>query len=144
MSELDYYEILRDLHRRRKVWEAIAELYQDPGWMDAVVRDCRESGYSWDELDRIARYEVAPAIWSSLEYYMGVGEPFFGSDWLAGRAVKTVGRPYHALMVRLLGRRMMRPLEQSWREVERRFKSGDGGGADSGVAELSGETRATD
>ena len=59
MSEQDYYEILRDLPRRRKVWGDIAELYSDPEWMGAVVRVCRESGYSWDELNHIARYEVA-------------------------------------------------------------------------------------
>ncbi len=29
-------------------------------------------------------------------------------------------------MVKLLGRCMMRPLEDNWREVERRFKSGEG------------------
>jgi hypothetical protein len=127
MSERDYYEILRDLSRRREVWDVIAELYQDPEWMDAVVRVCRESGYSWEILDLIARYEVAPTIWSSLEYYMGASEPFFSSDWLAARIVKKVGRPHHALMVKLLGRRMMRPMEESWREVERRFKSADGG-----------------
>ncbi len=125
MSEQDYFEMLRDLPRRRKVWDVIAELYQDPEWMDAVVRVCRESGYSWEELDRIAHFEVAPTIWSSLEYYMGAGEPFFSPDWLAARVVKKVGRPHHALMVKLLGHRMMRPLEESWREVERRFKSGD-------------------
>ncbi len=40
-------------------------------------------------------------------------------------------------MVKLLGRRMMRPLEEPWREVERRFKSGDGadGGAEAAEAE---------
>jgi len=130
MSERDYYEILRDLPRRRKVWDDIAELYQDPKWQDAVVRACRESGYSWEELDHIAHYEVAPTIWSSLEYYLGAGEPFFSSDWLAAHIVKKVGRSHHALMVKLLGRRMMRPMDQSWREVERRFKSGDGGRAD--------------
>ncbi len=124
MSERDYQEILRDLPRRRKVWDVIAELYQDPEWMDAVVRVCRESGYGWEELDRIARFEVAPTIWSSLEYYLGAGEPFFSSDWLAARIVKKVGRPHHALTVKLLGRRMMRPLEEPWREVERRFMSG--------------------
>ena len=127
MSEEDYQRILRDLPRRRKVWEVIAELYQDPEWMDAVVRVCRESGYGWEELNRIARFEVAPTIWSSLEYYLGAGEPFFSSDWLAARIVKKVGRPHHALTVRLLGRRMMRPLEIPWREVGRRFKSGEGG-----------------
>ncbi len=126
MSERDYQEILRDLPRRRKVWDVIAELYKDPEWMDAVVRVCRESGYSGEELDRIARYEVAPTIWSSLEYYLGAGEPFFNSDWLAARIVKKVGRPYHALTVKLLGRRMIRPLEEPWREVERRFKNGEG------------------
>ena len=127
MSERDCYEILHDLPRRRVVWDVIAELYQDPEWMNAVVRTCRESGYTWEKLDHIARYEVTPTLWSSLEYYMGVGEPFFSSDWLAARIVKKVGRPHHALMVKLLGRRMMRPLEEPWREVERRFKSGDDG-----------------
>ena len=127
MSERDYYDILRDLPRRQKVWDVIAELYRDSEWMDAVVRVCRESGYSWEELDRIARYEVAPTIWSSLEYYMGAGEPFFSSDWITARIVKKVGRPHHALMVKLLGRRMMRSLEKPWREVERRFKNGDDG-----------------
>ncbi len=139
MSERDYYEILRDLPRRQKVWDVIAELYRDSEWMDAVVRVCRESGYSWEELDRIARYEVAPTIWSSLEYYMGAGEPFFSSDWITARIVKKVGRPHHALMVKLLGRRMMRPLEKNWREVERRFKSGEVG-ADGGAAQSADET----
>ena len=129
MSEQDYYEILRDLPRRRKVWDDIAELYSDPEWMDAVVRVCRESGYSWEELDRIARYEVAPSIWFNWQYLFVacsfVYEPFFSPDWLAARIVKKVGRPHHALMVKLLGRRMMRPLEEPWREVERRFKSGE-------------------
>ena len=132
MRERDYYEILRDLPRRQKVWDVIAELYRDSEWMDAVVRVCRESGYSWEELDRIARYEVAPTIWSSLEYYMGAGEPFFSSDWITARIVKKVGRPHHALMVKLLGRRMMRSLEKPWREVERRFKSGEGGAQPAG------------
>ncbi len=129
MSERDYYEIFRDLPRRQKVWDVIAELYQDSEWKNAVARVCRESGYSWEELDRIARYEVTPTIWSSLEYYMGAGEPFFSADWITSRIVKKVGRSHHSLMVKLLGRRMMRPLEESWQEVERRFKSGEDGAA---------------
>ena len=68
MSEEDYQEILRDLPRRRKVWEVIAEFYLDPGWMDAVVRVSRESGYSWEELDHIARYEVAPSLYFKWDY----------------------------------------------------------------------------
>ena len=62
VSERDYYEILRDLPRRQKVWDVIAELYRDSKWTDAVIRVCWESGYSWDELDRIAHYEVAPTL----------------------------------------------------------------------------------
>ena len=130
MSEQDYYEILRDLPRRREVWDVIAELHQDPEWLDATVRICRESGYSWVELDRIARYEVAPSVWFNWEYLFvacsGVYEPFFSPDWLTARIVKKVGRSHHGLMVKLLGRRMMRPLEESWREFERRFKNGEG------------------
>ncbi len=130
MSEHDYYEILRDMPRRRKVWDDIAELYKDPEWIDAVVRVCGESGYSWDQLDHIARYEVAHSVWFNWEYLFVacsfVYEPFFSSDWLTARLVKKVGRPHHALMVKLLGRRMMRPLEEPWREVERRFKAGEG------------------
>ncbi len=130
MSEEDYQRILRDLPRRREVWVVIAEFYLDPGWMDAVVRVSRESGYSWEELDRIARYEVAPSLYFTWDYlfveisYMY--DPFINPDGLAAYIVKKIRRPHHALMVKLLGRRMMLPLEEPWREVERRFKSGDG------------------
>jgi hypothetical protein len=69
---------------------------------------------------------------------MGAGEPFFSSDWITARIVKKVGRPHHALMVKLLGRRMMRHLEESWREVERRFMGGEGG-ADGDTDESEGD-----
>ena len=128
MSEEDYQKILRDLPRRRKVWEVIAEFYLDPGWMDAVVRVSRESGYSWEELDHIARYEVAPSLYFKWDYLFAeisyMYDPFINPDCLAAYIVKKIRRPHHALMVKLLGRRMMRPFEENWREVERRFKSG--------------------
>ncbi len=131
MSERDCYEILRDLPRRREVWEVIADFQTWPEEIDVVVRACRKSGYSWAELDHIARYEVTPALWFNWEYFSAgcwpLFEPFHDSDWLAARIVKKVGRPHHALVVKLLGRRMMRPIEEIWREVERRFKSGEGG-----------------
>ncbi len=130
MSEEDYQKILRDLPRRRKVWEVIAEFYLDPGWMDAVVRVSRESGYSWEELDHIARYEVAPSLYFKWDYLFveisHMYDPFINPDGLAAYIVKKIRRPYHALMVKLLGHRMMRPMEVKWREVERRFKSGEG------------------
>ena len=147
MSERDYYEILRDLPRRREVWEVIADLETFPDWIDSVVRVCRESGYSWAELDHIARYEVVPALWFNWEYFSAghwpLFEPFHDSDWLAARIVKKVGRPHHALTVKLLGRRMMRPLEEPWREVERRFKSGEGG-ADGSAEEPAGDSHSGD
>ncbi len=48
-------------------------------------------------------------------------------DWLAERILKRVRRRRHAFTVRLLGRRMMSTTEEPWREVERRFKSGETG-----------------
>lgn len=130
MSERDYYEILRDLPRRRKVWEAISDLSFKRLWLDSVVRVCRESGYSWAELDHIARYEVAPALWFNWEYfsagYWPLFEPFVDPDWLAARIIRRVGRPHHAFMVKLLGRYMMSGFIEHWREVERRFKSDEG------------------
>ena len=63
MSEKDYCEILRDLPRRREVWEVIADFQTFPEEIEVVVRVCRKSGYSWAELDHIARYEVTPALW---------------------------------------------------------------------------------
>lgn len=131
MSERDYYEILRDLPRRRKVWDVIADLEIYPDWIDSVVRVCQESGYSWAELDHIARYEVVPALWFNWEYFSAghwpLFEPFHDSDWLAARIIRRVGRTRHALTVQLLGRFMMSSFEEPWREVERRFKSGEGG-----------------
>ena len=47
MSERDYYEIFRDLPRRQKVWDVIAELYRDSEWMDAVVRVTRTIIGNW-------------------------------------------------------------------------------------------------
>ena len=138
MSESDYHAILRDMPRRRKVWEAISDLDYSPPDISYVVRACRESGYSWKELDRIARYEVAPAIWFSWDYFFpkdGVSfHMFVDVDWLNGRILKLVRGRRHALRVKLMGRLMMSRMEESWREVEQRFKSGDsgadGGGAD--------------
>ena len=49
------------------------------------------------------------------------------SDWFTKKTLTRVRRRHHGLMVRLLGRRMMRPIENNWREIERRFKSGDDG-----------------
>ena len=130
MSEEDYREILRDLPRRRKVWEVIAEFYLDPGWMDAVVRVSRESGYSWEELDHIARYEVTPSLYFKWDYLFAEisyrDDPFINPDGLAAYIVKKIGRRHPGFLVKLLGRRMMRPMEEKWREVERRFKAGEG------------------
>ncbi len=130
MSEEHYQEILQDLPRRQKVWQAISDLEYSPSDMDHVVRTCRESGYSWEELDRIARYEVTPATWFNWEYFCSgcwpLFEPFYNMDWLSERILKRVRRRRHALTVRLLGRRMMSTKEESWREVERRFKAGEG------------------
>lgn len=131
MSESDYQAIRRELPRRSKVWEAISDLDYSPPDISNVVRACRESGYSWKELDRIARYEVAPAIWFSWDYFFpkdGVSfDMFVDVDWLNERILKLVRRRRHALRIKLLGRLMMSRMEESWREVERRFKSGDDG-----------------
>ncbi len=138
MSEQDYQEILQDLPRRRRVWDAISDLGYDPSWMDYVVRTCRESGYSWEELDHIARYEVAPATWFSWDYLFpkaGVSfDMFVDEEWLVERILKLVRRRHHALWVKLLGRYMMSIMKEKWREVERRFKSGDDGADDGAVA----------
>ena len=53
-------------------------------------------------------------------------DPFINPDGLAAYIVKKIRRPHHTLMVKLLGRRMMRTMEGNWREVERRFKGGEG------------------
>ena len=151
MSERDYQEILQDLPRRRNVWVMITDLTFDPPYIDSAVRVCRESGYSWAELDHIARYEVAPAIcfsWRHVAFgfspvYDGIMDPFFDSEWVAERILKRVRRRHHALGVRLLERYMMRHLVENWCEVERRFKSGKGG-PDFGVAESSGELKPSD
>ena len=131
MSERDYQEILQDLPRRNKVWGAISDLDYSPPDINNVVRACRESGYGWKELDRIARYEVAPAIWFNWDYIFpkdGVSfDMFVDVDWLNERILKLVRRRHHALRVKLLGRLMMSRMEESWREVERRFNSGDDG-----------------
>ncbi len=130
MSERDYQIILKDLPRRRKVWEAISDLSFEGLWLDSVVRTCRESGYSWMELDHIARYEVAPALWFNWEYlsarYWPLFEPFVDPDWLERRILKRIRRRHHALSVKLLGRFMMSGFEEQWREVERRLKNSDG------------------
>ena len=131
MSESDYQAIRRELPRRSKVWEAISDLDYSPPDISNVVRACRESGYSWKELDRIARYEVAPAIWFSWDYFFpkdGVSfDMFVDVDWLNERILKLVRRRRHALRIKLLGRLMMSRMEESWQEVERRFKNGDDG-----------------
>ncbi len=134
MSEKDYQEILQDFPRRRKIWAAIAELSFDRPWIDVVVRSCRESGYSWDELDHIAHYEVAAALWFNWAYFSSgfwpLLEPFIDGDWLAERILKKVRRRHHALRVKLLGHCMMSVMNEKWREVERRFKSGGDGDGD--------------
>jgi hypothetical protein len=148
MSEKDYQEILHDLPRRRKVWTAIVELAFDRPDMDYVLCTCRESGYSWAELDRIARYEAAPVIWFTWEEFQFVFMPhydylmsyLFDSDWVAGKILKRVRRRHHALTVKLFGHRMMRSLEEGWREVERRFKAGDYGAGGGAVARNSPST----
>ncbi len=140
MSESDYQEILRDLPRRRKVWEAIVDLAFDRPDLSYVLRTCRESGYSWTELDHIARYEAASVIWFTWEefqfnfmphydYFMSY---LFDSDWVAKKILKRVRRAHHALTVKLLGHFMMSSFENHWREVERRFKSGEGGAQPAG------------
>ncbi len=133
MSEEDYQEILKDLPRRRKVWEAIVDLAFDRPDLSYVLRTCRESGYSWTELDHIARYEAASVIWFTWEEFQFNFMPHYDylmsyltdSDWFTKKTLTRVRRRHHALMVRLLGRRMMRPIENNWREVERRFKAGE-------------------
>ena len=131
MSEEDYQKILQDLPRRRKVWPAIADLQFKPPNFEYVLRTCRESGYSWNELDHIARYEVASVIWFTWEEFQFVFMPhydyfmsyFFDDDWIARKVLKRVRRRHHALTVKLLGRRMMSGIESDWREVERRFNA---------------------
>lgn len=131
MSEEDYQEILRDLPRRQKVWEAISDLEYSPPDMDHVMRTCRKSGYSWEELDHIARYEVAPATWFSWDYMFpkaGVSfDMFMDEEWHVERILKLVRRRHHELMVKLMGRWMMSIMSEKWREVERRFKAGESG-----------------
>ena len=147
MSERDYQEILQDLARRRKLWIAITDLTFHPNDIDWVVGVCRESGYSWAELDHIARYEVAPAIHFSWRHvalafspvYDALMDPLFDPEWVEERILERVGRPHHALRVKLLGRYMMRHLKDDWREVERRFNSAETG-ADGGVAQPADET----
>ncbi len=116
MSEEDYQKILQDLPRRQKVWEAISDLEYGPPDLDHVVRTCRESGYSWKELDRIIRYEVAPATWFSWDYLFpkaGVSfDMFMDIDWLNERVIKLVRRRRHALRVKLFGRFMMSTMEE--------------------------------
>ena len=135
MSEEDYQKALQDLPRRRKVWPAIAELQFKPPNFEYVLRTCQESGYSWAELDYIARYEVAPVVWFTWEEFQFVFLPhydyfmsyFFDDVWVVKKVLKRVRWRHHALMVKLLGRRMMSGIESDWREVERRFTNGEGG-----------------
>ena len=131
MSEEHYQEILQDLPRRQKVWQAISDLEYSPSDMDHVVRTCRETGYSWEKLDHIARYEVAPATWFSWDYMFpkdGVSfDMFMDEEWHVERILKLVRRRHHELIVKLMGRWMMSIMNEIWREVERRFKAGEGG-----------------
>ncbi len=151
MSEHDYQEILQDLARRRKLWIAITDLTFDPNDIDWVVGACRESGYSWAELDHIARYEVAPAIYISWRHvalgfspvYDAFMDPLFDPGWVEERILERVRRRRHALRVKLLGRYMMRHLKDDRREVERRFKSGVGV-ADGDTDEPAGDNHSGD
>ena len=43
------------------------------------------------------------------------------------RILKLVRRRHHELIVKLMGRWMMSIMNEIWREVERRFKAGEGG-----------------
>lgn len=122
MSEHDYQEILRDLPRRQKVWAAIANLDYGLSGLEYVLRTCRESGYSWAELDRIARYEVVPGTSSVLEYF----DQFYDDDWLFERIPRLVRRRHHALMFKLHLINMLSVVEEYWREVEWRFKGCEG------------------
>ena len=133
MSESDYQVILQDLPRRRKVWEAIVDLAFDRPDLNHILNTCRESGYCWAELDRIARYGAASVIWFTWEEFQFNFLPhhdylmsyFSDSDWMTRKILTRVRRRHHGLMVKLLGRFMIRPIEDNWREVERRFKAGD-------------------
>jgi hypothetical protein len=133
MSESDYQVILQDLPRRRKVWEAMVGLAFDRPDLNYVLSTCRESGYCWTELDHIARYEAASVIWFTWEEFQFNFMPYHDylmsylsdSDWVTKRILARVRRRHHGLMVKLLGRFMIRPIEDNWREVERRFKAGD-------------------
>jgi len=73
---------------------------------------------------------VAPATWFSWDYLFpkaGVSfDMFMDIDWLNERILKLVRRRRHALRDKLLGHFLMSTMKNHWREVERRFKAGEG------------------
>lgn len=82
---------------RRRVWEAMSELYLDTD-IDAevlarVAEAVARSPYSLAELERILRHEVHPVLVSNLYSVAGVWSGF-DRDWLAGSIDAYLRRPW--------------------------------------------------
>ncbi len=81
--------------RRREVWSALSDLYLDtdtsllyPQIAEALAR----SPYSSDEIWRILRHEVHPAVSANMRDVAGVWDGF-DTEWLAARIQRRLSRP---------------------------------------------------
>ena len=100
-----------DLEVRRRVWNALAELFLDTEIdLEWVARELRESGLSRAEVEAILKREVAPVVGGNV---LGMAGEWAGFDlppleerYLAGRARPT-----------LTGWLALRVIRQDWQRV---------------------------
>jgi len=82
---------------RRRVWEAMSELYLDTDIdaevMSRVAAELAHSPYSLAELERILRHEVHPVLVSNLYSVAGVWSGF-DPQWLAAQIQAHLRRPW--------------------------------------------------
>ncbi|MEZ5399845.1 MAG: hypothetical protein R2729_09245 [Bryobacteraceae bacterium] len=84
----------RELERRRPVWIALAELFLDTDvrlWYVGIVRVLAESPYTVEELGRILRDEVTPALQSNLMQVAGEWAGF-DDEWVVAEITRKLDR----------------------------------------------------
>ncbi|MEM6448092.1 MAG: hypothetical protein AAF704_16230 [Cyanobacteria bacterium P01_D01_bin.123] len=113
-----------ETHQRRKVWIVLSDLFLDTEHDDShlhhIASVLASSGYTWEELDRILRFELAPFLGVFPASAVGVWEGF-DPDLVCENARKRLGRPSWVVRLSVLLRLQTWMVESSWQRIKHHF-----------------------
>jgi hypothetical protein len=114
-------EPIKDIERRRPVWEALSDLFLDTELQDLhfryIARVLAESGYDDQEVQKILHHEVAPVCLPSLMSLTGAWAGF-PLDWLEERILRNDGSELPASLQPLYDKTLKSVIAPDWQKVQ--------------------------